>query len=705
MIAVQKQTGAMSPEADHLYRSLLESIGDPVMIYSQSRGFLDCNRAVLEKLGYSRAEFLALEVDQVVHPDFQTEIPEHQQRVLAGESLITEARHCRKDGTTLPVELHASLIEYEGEPAILAVVRDITARKKAEARLCRLLAMEELATAISTTFINAPIAEFDGLITEALESVGHFAGADRCYINLVSTDGSYIVQSYEWHAVYAPSLAEKVIGLRREKFSWMSDILQRSQSLYIPAVDEMPPEAGPFKEFLQKAGVQSLLALPLLSRQRCIGFFGLSVVHSSRVRAWTDEDTRLLQLVGEVFVNALERKQGQTRQKRLLQAEQNQRQLAETVIEATRILNSSLERAQVLEAILEQLSRVVAYDSALVMLIHEETHEVVAHRGFRLEEGYLDILPLEQLPHVQEVLEERQPVIITDTAVDARWFDRPASRYIRCWLGAPLIVKNRVIGLLNLNKRQPDVYTPQDAELAMTFADQAAIAIENARLYQQVRQDAITKADLLKEINHRVKNNLLAISGLLVTEKRHLPPSEKATVAPILDRLNRRVDGLQAVHKILSQSEWSPISLSELVEQVILATLKPSSGDIQPVVEVSPTAITVSPRQASNLGLIFNELATNTIKHTDEPIHIRVDFALEEETIIIEYRDNGPGYPDSILGDDRISQERLNGTSSSMGLYLVYRIVTGTLGGIFHRVNRDGAVARLMLPIEKGDLT
>ncbi|MDI6694447.1 MAG: GAF domain-containing protein [Anaerolineales bacterium] len=196
---------------------------------------------------------------------------------------------------------------------------------------------------------------------------------------------------------------------------------------------------------------------------------------------------------------------------RLRRSENLQRRQAETLREVARILNYSLDQQRVLVLILDQLARVVDYDSASIMLLTGSSSDqrlaIAAHRKLRTPEQLSITGSPEEFPHIAEVLERRRPVIIEDTALDTRWRLLPHSNYIRCWLGVPLVGRDQVIGLLNLDKEQPGYYTQQDAELAAAFANQAAIAIENARLYTSERQrgdqlDALraTIADISSEL-------------------------------------------------------------------------------------------------------------------------------------------------------------------------------------------------------------
>jgi diguanylate cyclase (GGDEF)-like protein len=178
--------------------------------------------------------------------------------------------------------------------------------------------------------------------------------------------------------------------------------------------------------------------------------------------------------------------------------ERRTKEQAKTLSEVAAILNSSLELGKVLQLILEQLEKVVEYDSASIMLINGEAISIAAQHKFRSEIQMLSPLNLKKMQHVQAVLETRQSIIIADTRKDARWLKLEEASYIRCWLGVPLIVHGQVIGLLNLDKEQVNFYQMQDAQIAEAFANHAAIAIENARLYTQEKRQ-VEEASVLRD--------------------------------------------------------------------------------------------------------------------------------------------------------------------------------------------------------------
>lgn len=173
--------------------------------------------------------------------------------------------------------------------------------------------------------------------------------------------------------------------------------------------------------------------------------------------------------------------------------------------EVIRLLISSLDPQAVLELILDHLQKVVLYDSASIMLLNGDSFSIVAQRKLLSPDQLAIRFTLQRHKHLREVVESKQPVIIPDTAQDPRWESMPGSNYIRNWLGVPLIGREQVIGLLNLDRVDPWRFTQDDAELSAAFGNYAAIAIENANLFLASRQAAERRAIL-----HRVSQEIVS---------------------------------------------------------------------------------------------------------------------------------------------------------------------------------------------------
>jgi GAF domain-containing protein len=227
---------------------------------------------------------------------------------------------------------------------------------------------------------------------------------------------------------------------------------------------------------------RSEIALPLVSHGRVIGVLD---VQSDQPVTFTEEDVATLQTMADQLANAIESAQ-------LYTAEQQRRQEAETLYRAAQALTTTLDLPQVLESILSELGKVVAYDSASVQLRQDGQLEIIGGLGFPNMEGVLGLIfdiSKDDNPNGQ-VVRRRAPVILDDApSFYGEFHDEPhATAGIRSWLGVPLMIGDHLIGILTLDKREPGFYTQEHAQLASAFAAQAAVAIENARLYEETRR-------------------------------------------------------------------------------------------------------------------------------------------------------------------------------------------------------------------------
>jgi GAF domain-containing protein len=283
---------------------------------------------------------------------------------------------------------------------------------------------------------------------------------------------------------------------------------------------ETDPRAEMVRAELMRIGVVSLMIVPLVSRGHVIGSIGLDSFHKPRV--FTEDEQDLFLTVAATIASAIENA-------RLFAAEQAARRTADTLREVARVLSSSFDTREVLQLILRELHHMIAYDTASIMLLERDTLRIAAHSGWGPD---FDI----QVPHLQFnvrggawlVARRRVPVIIPDTATSPDWLPEPESRgvRIRSWLGVPLIAKGVVLGVLNIDAHTPNRFTTRDADTAQAFADQAAVALENAQLYEE----SVTRVEQELEIARGIQSNLFprALPQLpgLALDARCLPARE-----------------------------------------------------------------------------------------------------------------------------------------------------------------------------------
>lgn len=175
---------------------------------------------------------------------------------------------------------------------------------------------------------------------------------------------------------------------------------------------------------------------------------------------------------------------------RLYEAERQRRQESDTLRTVISALTSTLELDQLLGLILEQLANVITYHSATIFLSDEGSLQGMACRGIPAPETVIgQTFPTDdQLFNF--VLEKERPVWLSDASLDDRFSGWGETKTVRGWMGVPLITRGEFIGLMTIDSEQIDAYGPEDVKMIQPFADQAAQAIENARLYDQVQHHA-----------------------------------------------------------------------------------------------------------------------------------------------------------------------------------------------------------------------
>ncbi|MBI4787686.1 MAG: PAS domain S-box protein [Chloroflexi bacterium] len=117
------------------YRYVFDNVIDAIFVHDLTGQFLQVNQAACRQLGYSRDEMLTMTVQQLHNPEAAVRFDGSMQQLLREGNLLIERSHRRKDGSFMPVEINARLIEYKGQPAVLGVVRDISERRRAEAEI------------------------------------------------------------------------------------------------------------------------------------------------------------------------------------------------------------------------------------------------------------------------------------------------------------------------------------------------------------------------------------------------------------------------------------------------------------------------------------------------------------------------------------------------------------------------------------------
>lgn len=273
-------------------------------------------------------------------------------------------------------------------------------------------------------------------------------------------------------------------------------------------------------------GFNALLALPLRARERTIGLLALG--H----RSPGFYQPAHLELLAGLAVHAAVAVENA----RLFEAERRRREEAEALQAAGVVIAAKLDLDALLGTILDQLRRVVPYDSSAFFLPEGDRLFSVAARGFDVERRGYRVSP-EPGTLLYEIARTGRPVIVDDVRHDRRWQPTTRTQDVRSWMGIPLLYDEKLVGFLTLDRHEPGWYAADHARLAGAFAAQAAVAVKNAELFRD-SQEHTSRLQALYDVGRLINSSVVELQTVIetvvrsATEQTSFPNAALALVQP-----------------------------------------------------------------------------------------------------------------------------------------------------------------------------
>jgi signal transduction histidine kinase len=374
---------------------------------------------------------------------------------------------------------------------------------------------------------------------------------------------------------------------------------------------------------------------------------------------------------------------------------------AETLRESTAIVAATLETPKAVQRILEQLKRVVQYDSASVWLYQGDKAYMVGSNG----------LPLDAVSPGEYVLTEYEPdyglwkddtpyILLDDIQDHYPMFREPPLDYIHGWMAVPLRARGKLTGFISLDSRLQGKFTEHDAKLAFTFANQVSVALENARLFSDLQAELAARKNLIAElesknaelerftytVSHDLKSPLFTIRGFLgYLEKDAYSgnfermKSDMQRITDATDRMMRLLNELLELSRIgRLRNESTYIPFDELAREA-LELVQGRIMDAGITVSIKPDLPTVyGDRQ--RLVEVLQNLVDNAAKFMGDQKEPRIEIGQDGEedgNPIFHVSDNGigisPEHYERVFGLFNKLDVKTDGTG--IGLALVKRIV------------------------------
>ena len=244
----------------------------------------------------------------------------------------------------------------------------------------------------------------------------------------------------------------------------------------------------------REPGAHSISWLGVPLRDRNLQPFGLIAIQSDLPEIYTDADLELLTTIAGLLSLGLDNI-------RLLEAEQQRQRVASILMDVGRVVSSTLHYDEVLDRILEQMERIVTYDNGVIMLPLEgksldPDENGDRHMVIHAVHGYAVYMRNEEMTfargtHIARVIASQQPLVVKDLSVDESKEWDTINQQAKSWMGVPMLVQDRVIGVIAIDRFNSGYYTDEDASTIFALARQAAIAVENAELHARSKFNLI----------------------------------------------------------------------------------------------------------------------------------------------------------------------------------------------------------------------
>ena len=417
-------------------------------------------------------------------------------------------------------------------------------------------ALSDTAAALNSTL------DFDDVLEQILTNIERVVPHQLANIMLLEGDTARIARHRGYNE---PKLA---IWAKQSRFPLaQTPTLRQMNDTNQPLLISSISERAEWVNYSETDWIQSYLGAPIIREGEVIGFLNLD---SNIPNFFNEVHAKRLQTFANQAATAISNAQ-------LFSAERDQRAFSEALSDTAAAINSTLDPNVVMDRILENVKRAIPHDASTVMLMDEQGYAYIARDRDYVELGsreWLNSIRLRaaETTNLNRMNETGHALVIADIQNDPGWVDIPEARWIRSYLGAPIMLEDEVIGFLNLDSGTPGFFTQAQAERLEAFAAQAAIAIQNARLFTAEREQHIfveALRDTAAAINSTLEFN--EVLDRILTNLKLVMPHEAANIM-LLDQGIIRIMGHRGYEE-RGLTEWAsrlafPVAKVPLLHQM-----------------------------------------------------------------------------------------------------------------------------------------
>ncbi len=635
---------------------IMENMSEGLFITNAEKFLEYSNPAFARLLGLPTAQVIGRELLDFTPLEDQQKIATEWERRKNGETGIYETRLLSQDGTEINA-LISSVPRFEngsfsGSIAVITDMRQRTRIEQMTVSLQRKLVFEELTAHLAATFMTMRASELNDSIQDALRQLGELFDVDRTYIFEFTEGGEFMNNTYEWCAENISPQIENLQNLPSEILPWWMSLLKKGETINVPRVSEMPPEAFEEQNILCEQGIQSVLVTPITSDSGLFGFMGFDSV--ARERTWLLDEVQLLQVLMGIVINTITRQQAEEK-----------------------LRESEARNRAFLDGIPDLIFRMDDNGTFLDFRAGDETALYIAPEkiiGQKIEA----VLPREitelTLASIKNALETKQPQKF----------------------------EYKIQGNTGLVTYDARVVSSNPKEVIVVAHD----ITERARLEQM-------KTDFINRASHELRTPLTTAILMADLLEGGTEEERRQFLEILKQELNRQrllLDDLLVAGRIESdrfEVHLSPLDVLPLIEEAI-SSVQPQADARQIALQVQAAEclpLANTDRQAL-LQVLLN-LLSNAIKFSRPNGIIEISAHKAENSLLIAVQDHGIGIPAQDLPHissrffraQNATEMEIQG--SGIGLYIIREIMEAIGGRMkIESVENEGTTLTVFIPLE-----
>src|ERR1041384_3396213 len=676
-------------QREEYLRALIENAAEIISVLNPDGKRRYISPSVERSLGFKPEELIGKDPFELVHPDDAPELRKLFAAGLTQPGFIArrEIRLRAKDGSWRIHETTGqNLLKDPGVQGIVSSSRNITPPKRLE---CRLIAQYKVAKVLAES------RSLDASATMLLQAICESLGWDLGQFWILDRESDVLRWLASWRVPAAGSDFED--ARRGRTFARGNGlpgrIWEAGEPIWIAdlATDTNFPR-GPVAA---RSGLTSGFGFPIKSGEEVSGVMEFF----TRDRQIVDPTLlEVMAAIGNQLGQFIERNRIQTERSELYEREQRARLEAEIAMERMRRVQTVTEVAlaylsidRLLAELLDRVCEAMDVDTVAILLLEEDNKLVaLAAKGLRVDKSIR--VPL-GAGFAGRVAERREPITIDD--IETAEFFTPFLRElgVKSLLGVPLLIEGRVVGVMHVGRLTPRLFTDDDVRLLQLVAFRVALALDNARLFEEERgarreAEAASRAkdEFLTTVSHELRTPLTPVIGWVhMMRNGLLPASEAAHGLEVIEKnshaLKRLINDLLDMSAILTgklRMDQSPLALESAIRQAI-DTVRPSAAahDVQLELSFHDWNKEVVTGDQSRLVQAFANLLDNAIKFSKSGGVVKIVCETTDEDALVRIEDAGQGIATEFLPCvfDRFRQEDGSKTRAHGGLGLGLALV------------------------------